>query len=107
METPKTSPKMLTSYNVFVQKQSAILKSEGVVFKGSGSNFIYIAGLWNIFKNKEPVLIESSMDDVIKQFDNDIIRKRWKKAKQTFTIMEQSLKILNDFKENKIIGVLV
>jgi hypothetical protein len=47
------------------------------------------------------------MDDVIKQFDNDIIRKRWKKAKQTFTIIEQSLKNLKDFKENKIIGVLV
>ena len=84
-----------------------MLKSEGIVFKGSGSNFIYIAGLWSIYKNKEPVLIETSMDDVIKKLDNDIIRKRWKKAKQTFTIIEQSLKNLQDFKDCKIVGVLV
>jgi hypothetical protein len=106
MET-LTSSKGLTSYNIFIQKQSAILKKEGVVFKGKGSNFIYIAGLWNIYKNIEPVLIETSMDDVIKKLDNDVIRKRWKKAKQNCSIIEQSLKNLNDFKENKITGVFV
>ena len=102
-----TSSKGLTSYNIFIQKQSAILKKEGVVFKGKGSNFIYIAGLWNIYKNIEPVLIETSMDDVIKKLDNDVIRKRWKKAKHNCSIIEQSLKNLNDFKENKITGVFV
>jgi hypothetical protein len=106
MET-STSSKGLTSYNIFIQKQSVILKKEGVVFKGKGSNFIYIAGLWNIYKNIEPVLIETSMDDVIKKLDNDVIRKMWKKAKETCSVIEQSLKNLNDFKENKITGVLV
>ena len=70
METPTLSPKTLTAYNIFVKMQSSMLKSEGIVFKGSGSNFIYIAGLWSIYKNKEPVLIETSMDDVIKKLDN-------------------------------------
>ena len=106
MET-SISSKVLTSYNIFIQKQCAILKKEGVVFKGRGSNFIYIAGLWNIYKNIEPVLIETSMDDVIKKLDNDVIRKRWNKVKQTFSVIEQSLKNLNDFKENKIYGGLV
>ena len=106
MET-STSSKVLTSYNIFIQKQCAILKKEGVVFKGRGSNFIYIAGLWNIYKNIEPVLIETSIDDAIKKLDNDVIRKRWNKVKQTFSVIEQSLKNLGDFKENKIYGVLV
>ena len=101
MET-LTSSKGLTSYNIFIQKQSAILKKEGVVFKGKGSNFIYIAGLWNIYKNIEPVVIETSMDDVIKKLDNDVIRKRWKKAKQNCSIIEQSLKNLNDFIKDRL-----
>ena len=104
MET-STSSKVLTSYNIFIQKQCAILKKEGVVFKGRGSNFIYIAGLWNIYKNIEPVLIETSMDDVIKKLDNDVIRKRWNKVNSS--VIEQSFKNLNDFKENKIYGGLV
>jgi hypothetical protein len=107
METPISSPKMLTSYNIFVQKQSAILKSDGVVFKGKGSNFIFIAGLWNIYKNKDPILIESCNDDIIKRMDFEIIKKRWKKAKQEFTVMDKSLNILKDFKDGKIAGVLV
>ena len=106
METPISSRK-LTSYNIFVQIHSAILKKEGVVFKGSGSNFIYIAGLWNIYKNKEPILIESMSDDIIKRMDFEIIKKRWKKAKQEFTAMDQSMKNLKDFRSGKIAGVLV
>ena len=106
METPISSRK-LTSYNIFVQIQSVILKKEGVVFKGSGSNFIYIAGLWNIYKNKEPVLIESSSDDIIKRMDFEIIKKRWKKAKQEFSLMDKSRKHLNDFRSGKIAGILV
>jgi lipopolysaccharide export LptBFGC system permease protein LptF len=106
METPTSSIK-LTSYNIFVQKQSVILKNEGVVFKGSGSNFIYIAGLWNIYKNKEPILIESSEDDIIKRMDFEIIKKRWKKAKQEFSAMNKSQKHLADFRSGKIAGVLV
>ncbi len=42
---------------------------------------------------------------IAEKYWNSVLAER--KAKQTFTIMEQSLKILNDFKENKIIGVLV
>lgn len=103
METSK----MLTSYNIFVQKQSYILKSEGVVFKGRGSNFIYIAGLWNIYKNKEPILIESCGDDIIKRMDFEIIKKRWKKAKKEFSLMDKSKKNLKDFKDGKIAGILV
>uniref|UniRef100_A0A6C0ENL6 Uncharacterized protein n=1 Tax=viral metagenome TaxID=1070528 RepID=A0A6C0ENL6_9ZZZZ len=106
METP-ISLRKLTSYNIFVQKQSVILKSEGVVFKGSGTNFIYIAGLWNIYKNKEPILIESSEDDIIKRMDFEIIKKRWKKAKQEFSVMDKAQKHLADFRSGKIAGVLV
>ena len=106
MESP-TSSRKLTSYNIFVQKQSVILKKEGIVFKGSGNNFIYIAGLWNIYKNKEPILIESSDDDVIKRMDFEIIKKRWRKAKKEFSVMDQSMKNLEDFKSGKIAGILV
>jgi hypothetical protein len=96
------------SCQIFFMKQIAILKKEGVVFKCRRSNFIYIAGLWNIYKtNVEPVLIETSNDDVIKKLDNDVIRKKWNKAKETFSVIKQSLKNLNDFKENKISGVLI
>jgi len=96
------------SCQIFFMKQIAILKKEGVVFKCRRSNFIYIAGLWNIYKtNVEPVLIETSNDDVIKKLDNDVIRKKWNKAKETFSVIRQSLKNLNDFKENKISGVLI
>jgi hypothetical protein len=83
------------------------LKKEGVVFKGKGSNFIFIAGLWNIYKNKDPILIESFSDDIIKRMDFEIIKKRWKKAKQEFSVMEKSLKHLNDFRSGKIAGILV
>lgn len=106
MESP-TSSRKLTSYNIFVQKQSVILKNEGVVFKGSGNNFIYIAGLWNIYKNKEPILIESSDDDIIKKMDFEIIKKRWKKAKQELSLMDKSRKHLDDFRSGKIAGVIV
>jgi len=96
------------SCQIFFMKQIAILKKEGVVFKCRRSNFIYIAGLWNIYKtNVEPALIETSNDDVIKKLDNDVIRKKWNKAKETFSVIKQSLKNLNDFKENKISGVLI
>jgi hypothetical protein len=83
------------------------LKKEGVVFKGKGSNFIFIAGLWNIYKNKDPILIESFSDDIIKRMDFEIIKKRWKKAKQEFSVMDKSQKHLNDFRSGKIAGVLV
>lgn len=102
-----SSLRKLTSYNIFVQIQSFILKKEGVVFKGSGNNFIYIAGLWNIYKNKDPILIESLSDDIIKRMDFEIIKKRWKKAKQEFSVMDKSQKHLNDFRNGKITGVLV
>ena len=106
MESP-TSSRKLTSYNIFVQKQSVILKNEGGVFKGSGSNFIYIAGLWNIYKNKEPILIESSDDDIIKKKDFELIKKLWKKLKQQLSLMDKSRKHLDDFRRGKIAGVLV
>jgi hypothetical protein len=102
-----SSLRKLTSYNIFVQIQSSILKKEGVVFKGKGSNFIFIAGLWNIYKNKDPILIESFSDDIIKRMDFEIIKKRWKKAKQEFSVMDKSQKHLNDFRSGKIAGVLV
>jgi hypothetical protein len=96
------------SCQIFFMKQIAILKNERVVFKCRRSNFIYVAGLWNIYKaNIEPRLIDAPSDNAIKKLDNDIIRKKWKKAKENSSVIKQSLKNLNDFKENRISGVLV
>jgi hypothetical protein len=96
------------SCQIFFMKQIAILKKEGVIFNTRRSNFIYVAGLWNIYKaNIEPTLIDASTDNTFKKLDNDIIRKKWKKAKENCLVIQQSLKNLNDFNENKICGVLV
>ena len=96
------------SCQIFFMKQIAILKKEGVIFNSMRSNFIYVAGLWNIYKtNIEPVLIDAPTDNAIKKLDNDIIRKKWKKTKENSSVIEQSFKNLNDFKENKISGVFV
>jgi hypothetical protein len=96
------------SCQIFFMKQIAILKKEGVIFNTRRSNFIYVAGLWNIYKaNIEPTLIDTSADNTFKKLDNDIIRKKWKKAKENCLVIQQSLKNLNDFNENKICGVLV
>jgi hypothetical protein len=96
------------SCQIFFMKQIAILKKEGVIFNTRRSNFIYVAGLWNIYKaNIEPTLIDASTDNTFKKLDNDIIRKKWKKAKENCLVIQQSLKNLNDFNENKITGVLV
>lgn len=96
------------SCQIFFMKQIAILKKEGVIFNSTRSNFIYVAGLWNIYKtNIEPVLIDAPTDNAIKKLDNDIIRKKWKKTKENSSVIEQSFKNLNDFKENKISGVFV
>jgi hypothetical protein len=96
------------SCQIFFMKQIAILKKEGVIFNTRRSNFIYVAGLWNIYKaNIEPTLIDASTDNTFKKLDNDIIRKKWKKAKENCLVIQQSLKNLNDFNENKICGILV
>jgi hypothetical protein len=96
------------SCQIFFMKQIAILKKEGVIFNTRRSNFIYVAGLWNIYKaNIEPTLMDASTDNTFKKLDNDIIRKKWKKAKENCLVIQQSLKNLNDFNENKICGVLV